>query len=552
MAARRTRYTRWDGTKPAFDPGSWDKDVENRADSDFPLDDVFQELTENLMYGFNMEEAFEWMMRNGFDMPSKNFRVMGLTDLVQELRRRREEMFQQSSLDNSLDEIRQKLNDLRTFETQTLYQTPGLDPRDREARESRMDQLPAGLARAIEDLENYDFLDERAKEIYEELRERLDDIRDLENFSNRYERMFSGNESLDFNDAVQLMREFQRLSQLERALENGEFGEISPEDLKDLFSEEGAQSFIILRDLRRRLEKGGLVNADGKPELTPKAIRKIGSRALRDIYDGLSKESLGAHETQFRGPGKLQPDSSKHYQYGDPFNVDLGGTFRNALARHGAQLPIRIGPDDFEVHDVEFTTENATAMLIDMSWSMSWEGRFPAAKKVALALAHLIQTRFPKDRFYAVGFYTRARELKVKDLPEMIWNSGDPFTNLQEGLAVADRLLMRHKNANRQIILVTDGQPTAYVTKGQLVVEWPWDFGGISPRASAETLKEVERITAHGIRINTFMLDDSPALVGFISKLSRINRGRAFYTRPNALGKYLLVDYLKGRKERVR
>ncbi len=551
MGARKFRYSRWDGSKPAFDPETWGEDDPD-GESGFPLDDAFQELTENLIYGFNVEEAFEWMMRNGFDLPSRNMRVMGLTDLIQELRRRREEMFQQGNLEHSLDDIRQKLNDLRSFELQTLYQTPGLDERDRQSRESKLDQLPQGLARAIEELEGYDFLDERAKEIYDELRERLDDIRDLENFRNRYDRMFNGEENLDFNGAVQMMRQFQRMNQLERALENGDFQKISPEDLKELLSKEGAESFMILRDLRRRMEQGGLVNADGKPELTPKAIRKIGSRALKDIYDGLSKEGLGAHETQFRGPGRLLPDSSKPYQFGDAFNVDLGKTFRNALSSQGAQLPIRISPDDFEVHDIEFTTENATAMLIDMSWSMSWEGRFPAAKKVALALAHLIRTKFPKDKFYAVGFYTRARELKVSDLPEMIWNSGDPFTNLQEGLSVADKLLMRHKNANKQIILVTDGQPTAYVSKGELMVEWPWDFGGISPRASSETLKEVEKVTAHNIRINTFMLDDSPALMGFISKLSRINKGRAFYTRPNALGKYLLVDYLKGRKERVR
>jgi len=545
---RRFRYSRWDGSRPAFDPGDWGGE---KDDGDFPLDDAFRELTENLIYGFNAEESFEWMMRNGFELPSRNFRVMGLTDLVQELRRRREEMLQQGNLDNSLDEIRQKLNDLRSFEGQTLYQSPGLTDRERMDRENRLDHLPPGLAQAIESLDGYDFLDERAKEIYDELKERIDDIRDLENFRNRYDRMFSGEQRMNFNDAVRMMREFQRLTRLERALENGEFEEISPEDLKDFLSEEGAESFLILRDLKKRMEKGGLVDSE-TGGLTPKAIRKIGARALRDIYDGLSKEGLGAHETVFRGPGRILPDNPKPFQFGDAFNVDMGKTFRNALARQGAVLPIRIGPEDFEVHDVEFTTETATVMLIDMSWSMSWEGRFPAAKKVALALSHMIRTRFPKDKFYTVGFYTRARELKTSELPEMIWNSGDPFTNLQEGLSVAGRLLQRHKNANKQIILVTDGQPTAYVTGGQLMVEWPWDFGGISPRASAETLKEVQKVTAQGVKINTFMLDDSPALVGFVSKMSRINKGRAFYTRPNALGKYLLVDYLKGRKERVK
>jgi uncharacterized protein with von Willebrand factor type A (vWA) domain len=190
-------------------------------------------------------------------------------------------------------------------------------------------------------------------------------------------------------------------------------------------------------------------------------------------------------------------------------------------------------------------------LLLDMSWSMSWEGRFAAAKKVALALESLVRSKYPRDYLGIVGFFTRAVELKLKDLPEASWNMGDPFTNLQDGLRLASELLSRHPSRNQHIIIITDGQPTAYFSKGRLYCEWPLSFGGISMRAAAETLKEVERVTRRGAVINTFMLDDSPALRAFVEQMTKINRGRALYTRPDALGEYLLVDYVGRRRKKV-
>jgi uncharacterized protein with von Willebrand factor type A (vWA) domain len=190
-------------------------------------------------------------------------------------------------------------------------------------------------------------------------------------------------------------------------------------------------------------------------------------------------------------------------------------------------------------------------LLLDMSWSMSWEGRFAAAKRVALALEALIRSRFPRDYFAVVGFYTRAVELPLRDLPEASWNMGDPFTNLQDGLRLATRLLRGQRSRNKHAIVVTDGQPTAYFAGGRLHCEWPLSFGGISVRAARETLREVERVTREGIVINTFMLDDSPSLRRFVEEMTRINRGRALYTRPDRLGEYLLVDYLARKRKRV-
>ncbi len=163
----------------------------------------------------------------------------------------------------------------------------------------------------------------------------------------------------------------------------------------------------------------------------------------------------------------------------------------------------------------------------------------------------LIRQRYPRDYFAIVGFFTRAIELKMRDLPEASWNMGDPFTNLQDGLRLAAELLARHPSSNQHIIVITDGQPTAYFQRGRLHCEWPLSFGGISMRAAQETLKEVERVTRRGIIINTFMLDDSPSLRAFVERMTRINRGRALYTRPDRLGQYLLVDYLAKKRKRV-
>jgi len=186
-----------------------------------------------------------------------------------------------------------------------------------------------------------------------------------------------------------------------------------------------------------------------------------------------------------------------------------------------------------------------------MSWSMSWEGRFAAAKKVAMAMDTLIRTKYPRDFFAVVGFFTRAVPLASKDLPEATWNMGDPFTNLQDGLRMGTALLDRQRTRNKHMIVITDGQPTAYFSGERLYCEWPLSFGGISKRAAQETLKEVARVTRKGITINTFMLDDSPSLRAFVESMTRINKGRALYARPDRLGEYLLVDYLGRRRRRA-
>jgi len=295
---------------------------------------------------------------------------------------------------------------------------------------------------------------------------------------------------------------------------------------------------------------GYLAQREGRMRLSPRGVRKIGQLALRDIYQGLLRNRPGGHQTDHRGAIDLRPEESKRYEHGDPLALDLVATLKRALTRRPG-TPLDLHPGDFVVYGSAQTTTSSTVLLLDMSWSMSWEGRFAAAKKVALAMESLIRARYPRDYFAIVGFFTRAVELKLRDLPEASWNMGDPFTNLQDGLRLAADLLARHPSNNQHIIVITDGQPTAYFLRGRLYCEWPLSFGGISMRAAQETLREVERVTRRGIVINTFMLDDSPSLRAFVERMTRINKGRALYTRPDRLGEYLLVDYMAKKRKRV-
>jgi uncharacterized protein with von Willebrand factor type A (vWA) domain len=317
-------------------------------------------------------------------------------------------------------------------------------------------------------------------------------------------------------------------------------------------SEEGYNSFLLLKDLKSNLEEIGLVKTRGNyTELSPKGIRKVGELALRDIFSSLKKHQFGGHETSLRGFGAIKPENIKEYEFGDPFNLNVVGTLKNSLLRQAQGSSIKVAPEDFEVYDMEYQTQSTTALLLDLSWSMSFQGRFPAAKRVALALDHLIRSQYPRDNLYIVGFSTRAKTLSTEQLATTTWDSNDPFTNIQEALIVASRLLSKHKTPNKQIILITDGQPTAYFLDGYLQVELPMFFGGLSPRATFETLKEVKRVTRKEITINTFMLDDSSSLRRFVEEMTRVNRGRAFFTTPSQLGKYLLVDYMKRKKKRL-
>jgi uncharacterized protein with von Willebrand factor type A (vWA) domain len=286
-------------------------------------------------------------------------------------------------------------------------------------------------------------------------------------------------------------------------------------------------------------------------------VRKIGAHALADVYGSLEKDRWGEHPNAARGADMPRADESRPYTFGDALSIDVTRSVMNAvrrisLSRGSRTLPIELTPEDLEVRELDHATDTTTVLLLDLSWSMSFEGRFPAAKRVAVALEHLVRTAYPRDRFFVVGFSTRARELLPGELPGVSWDSLDPFTNLQAGLRLASEIIGKNPSLNAQILVVTDGQPTAYYRDGELHAEWPMGPGAVSPRAVAETMREVKAITRRGVTINTFMLDDAPELVGFVERMTEINRGRAFFTAPANLGSFLLVDYVVSRRLRRR
>ncbi|HSP98053.1 MAG TPA: VWA domain-containing protein [Candidatus Dormibacteraeota bacterium] len=526
----RVRYTEWDGSQKVR----------------LTAERVFEKLAEYLSYTDDVQQAWDWLLRHGLDMDG--VRVMGLDDFLEQLREAIRERQRQFNLDRALDPIAEKLEELLDLERATLE---AQDDDAAAAKRAQLEQLPRRLSDAIEQLRNYEFEDEDARSEFEALLEELDTMRALEDFRRRYGELFQGPQALDYEQAVDLMREIERLKQLEDDLLAGRLETLSLDDLREALGDEAAQDFQSLRQFLLILQQAGYVGTrGGRVQLSPKGMRKIGQLALRDIYQGLLRDRAGGHQADHRGLSDVRPEETRAYQFGDPLHVDVVRTLRHALARD-PRTPLRLQAGDFEVYETTHTTTASTVLLLDMSWSMSWEGRFAAAKKVALAMESLIRSRFPRDYFAVVGFYTRATELKLRDLPEASWNMGDPFTNLQDGLRLASDLLAKHPSPNQQMIVVTDGQPTAYYARGRLYCEWPLSFGGISMRAAQETLKEVERVTRNGVVINTFMLDDSPSLRAFVERMTRINRGRALFTRPDRLGEYLLVDYIARKRKRV-
>jgi uncharacterized protein with von Willebrand factor type A (vWA) domain len=526
------RYSAWDGSQRVR----------------LSADQVFEKLAEHLSATDDLQQAMEWLMRQGVEQETE--KLKGLDDLVRDLREEMRKHYRDFNLHSSLNEMQQRLDEILQQEKRTLQERRPQQPHLAE-KEHFLNRLPQRLSDQMERLSRYEFEDAEAQQAFNELLSELNNVRAVEDFQRRYKDLFNGPQSLDYQQTLDLMKEMQQLQQLEQNLLSGRTGDIDPEELRELMGQGAWQDFQNLQQMQAMLENAGfLIQREGRVVLSPKGIRRIGQLALQDIYAGLLRDRTGSHAADHRGSAEIKIDEARPYYYGDPLHLDLVGTLKKAL-RRGVGIPLKMAPEDFTIFDTDHTTTSSTVLLLDMSWSMSWEGRFAAAKKVALALESLIRTRYPRDYFSVVGFFTRAVELKIKDLPEASWNMGDPFTNLQDGLRLASDLLHRHPSHNQNIIVVTDGQPTAYFSRGRLYCEWPLSFGGISMRAAQETLKEVERATQRRITINTFMLDDSPSLRAFVDKMTQLNRGRAFYTRPDHLGEYLLVDYVAGKKKKV-
>jgi uncharacterized protein with von Willebrand factor type A (vWA) domain len=362
---------------------------------------------------------------------------------------------------------------------------------------------------------------------------------------------FAGAEEVDLDQAMELLRHLHTMDEVEKALQEAmRTGSLEGLDLDKVEEALGPEARRILEEMQRllrRLEEAGYLQRKGERlELTPKGIRRIGQKALGEIFVHLRKERMGGHLVVRVGQGPDPAGGTRPYQFGDGWDVDLGRSILNALRRTGPGVPVRLGVEDWEVNEREHLTQAATCLLLDQSRSMGLFGSFQAAKKVALALATLIRTQFPRDVLYIIGFSDYATEIRPEDLARATWNAWVSGTNLQHALLLARRLLSRHKGATRQVVVVTDGEPTAHLEGGRAYFSYPPSW-----RTLQETLKEVKRCTQEGIVINTFMLESSSELVRFVEQMTRINRGRAFYTTPERLGQYILVDYVVNRRKRV-
>lgn len=415
--------------------------------------------------------------------------------------------------------------------------------------QSLLESMTPEQRRQLEELMRSILNDQQLQEELGELAMNLEQLYPMRELRRRYP--FRGDEPVSLQEAMRLMEQLQEMDRLERQLraadESGNPADIDEAALQRLLGDDSAANLEQLKQLTRLLEEAGYLQRKGRRwELTPLAIRKIGEKALRDIFRHLKRDRFGHHESRYRGAGGDRSDQTKRYEFGDPFLLDLQQTLRNALQREGAGTPLRLQPQDFEVYRTEFLTQCSTVVLLDMSRSMIYRDCWHAAKKVALALNALIRGQFPRDNLYIVGFSLYARQYQPDELPSLTLTELNYGTNMQHALLLARQLLARHSGGNRQIIMITDGEPTAHLEGDQAYFDYPTTL-----RTLQLTRAEVARCTRERITINTFMLEDSPGLMRFVNEMSRINKGRAFYTTPDRLGEYVLVDYVAQKQRRV-
>lgn len=561
MTTGRARYSRWDGTQ----------DVGSLAG-----EDIFDRLVDDLVEHGNPDQALRRLMQQGFTDGSGRH-VDGLRELLERTRRRRREVAHQafSQMQESLARAspeaiartRQMLSDLNDmverrqagqdveaefhhFMREYGDMVPG-QPRN-------LDELMQALSRQMamaRELMASMTPEQRAK--LAELSEALwegDALMELElaRLASNLAGTPLGDDmfglEMGLGPAGSVLSDMSALADLEQLLaaapSPGALAEVDIDRARELLGEQDAASLQALSDMVGELRDRGLVEQkEGRLRLTPRGLRRTGDQALADLYSRLDRYRSGQHPVGRLGTGHERSGETKPYEWGDPFNLSIERTLRNAVTRQGPGSPVQLLPVDFEVDQTEALTRSATVIMLDLSLSMPMRDNFLAAKKMAMALHSLISGRFPTDYLGIVGFSRSAREIAFRDLPEVSWDY-DWGTNIQHGLAVARRLLARQRGT-KQVIMVTDGEPTAHWPAGaaQPVFAYP------PTRETVDaTLVEVARCTREHIRVNTFALDADGHLRRFVEQLTRLNRGRAFFTSPSTLGDYVLVEFLESRR----
>jgi uncharacterized protein with von Willebrand factor type A (vWA) domain len=669
------RYSQWDDTQQV---------------APFDADDLMEAMADKLIEDGDLQRALNDMYRRG-DRGALDDRLKGLREMMERLRQQRQEQLQRHDLNGIMDDINKRLDDVVDTERRGIDRRledaaspPSADSEnttaaDNEALRKMLEKmadrkreqlggLPEDAPGRLKGLSEYDFMDEEARQKFQELQQMLQQqvlnsyfqgmqqaiqemtpedlartremVRDLNQmledriqgrepkfneFMDKYGEMFPGVQNLDelleqlagrmaamnslmqsmspemreqlqgmmegmlgddrlrvdmmrlmsnmaqlmpmdmegqgysfggdqplsLMEAMAMMERLQGMGQLEQAMQQaaqtGAVDGIDPEQVRELMDAETAAQLERLQSLSKMLEDAGYIQRKGdKWELTPRALRKIGQKALKDVFSNMKRDGFGKHETETRGTGGERTEETKPYEFGDPFFMDIKGTMMNALARNGAGTPVRMIPADFEVYRTELLTQSSTVLMLDKSRSMFLNGCWMAAKKVTMALDSLIRGQFPRDNLYVVEFSYLAKQIEPTDLPLETWDEYTYGTNFQHGIMLARQLLAKSKAQNKQIIIVTDGEPTTHLENGEPIFDYP-----PTQRCISETLREVGRATRDNIVINTFMLETTPWLSSFVDQMTNINKGRAFYAAPDRLGEYILVDYVRNKRKKV-
>ncbi len=470
--------------------------------------------------------------------------------------------------DGSADEMREFLEDLNeAFEQERLGQQPDMDKLNNKwakqlgGRAENMNEIRERLRSRMEAAQNFMSMLSpwQRSQMQEMMRQSLQDTGLMDLFQqlqshlgpfsqpNLQQSQYHGNQEIPLDIAMQVLERASKMDQLESQLRSvhrpQELRGLDPDLVDSVLNDQDQEWLDQWSGMEERLIDAGFLKKGHKGlELTPKAVRRIGEKALEDIFSSLRNHGIGEHDVQRRGAAGELVETARPWAFGDPFVLDLPRTVMNGVMQNGPGTPVRLDPSHFEVQDREARTSTATVLLIDMSRSMIHNGCWDAAKRSALALDTLIRSKYPRDMLELIGFSATAHSLRMVDLPTLEWNEYNYGTNLQHALELAREKLRPERGRNRQIIVITDGEPTAHIEHGEVMFQYP-----PMPETFEATLREVVRCTREDITINTFLLESTPHMSRFVEDLMRVNRGRVINASPGRLGNYVLKDFLSGR-----
>ncbi|MFC1896243.1 hypothetical protein ACFL0Q_06230, partial [Thermodesulfobacteriota bacterium] len=395
-------YSPWDGTQLPFS-------VRRK--------EIVDRFMENILKGMSPNMSIAEMLWHGFPLAGMDFRVMGLEEMLEELQKQKKELYSKYNLERIFDEPIDALKHLLAEEAMTRMQMGAERP-------PSFEELPPGLLEKLKALQEFPFMSQDSRGLLDHWLQRQNDIQELFEFYSQYSSKFTGDQSLDFDEALELMRHLKSLENLQVKLLTGDITSIDPRTLQQMLGEEAEQSLRILLELPQMMADEGIVKPVRRGlDMTPRGMRSLAEMAFGKVYRQLKRDRQGGHMGNAPQSGEIEPDSSRPYEFGDRFDLDITKTLLKAVSRRPpASGRLELSPEDLYVREREPLIASTTVLLLDLSWSMSWEGRFEAGKKVALALDHYVRTRFPKDTFHVVGFSTVARELRGRELALAVWD----------------------------------------------------------------------------------------------------------------------------------